>query len=205
MFTKAKNIDTAFKQARSFFLAVTAALLVLCIFCVYKSFRMVAETQARIYVLASGKAMEAFAQERKENIPVEAKDHIGTFHQYFFTLSPDDKLILANITRAMYFGDGSIKRAYDNMKENNYYSGIVSGNVSQTVSTDSISLNTNEYPYYFRFYGKEQIIRASTVVTRSLVTEGYIRSVPRSENNSHGMLIERWQIIDNKDISVKNR
>lgn len=205
MFTKAKNIDAAFKQTRSFFILVTAALLLLCIFCVYKCFNMVTGAQGKIYVLASGKAMEALAQDRKDNIPVEAKDHIGTFHQFFFTLSPDDKLILANITRAMYLGDESVKRGYDNLKESNYYSNIVAGNVSQTIRADSISLNTNEYPFYFRYYGKEEITRATTVVTRSLITEGYLRNVPRSDNNSHGMLIERWQIIENKDLSVKNR
>jgi conjugative transposon TraK protein len=205
MFTKAKNIDTAFKQTRSFYLLVTAAFLLLCIFCLYKCFEMVRDIQAKIYVLDSGKAMEASAQARKDNIPAEAKDHIGTFHQFFFTLSPDDKLILANITRALYFGDESVKRGYDNLKESNYYSNIIAGNVSQTITADSISLNTKEYPFYFRYYGKEEITRSTTVVTRSLITEGYIRNVRRSDNNSHGMLIERWQIIENKDLSVKNR
>jgi len=205
MFTKAKNIDTAFKQTRNFFILLSSALLLLATFSVYKSFKMVAEAQGKIYVLASGKAMEALAQERKDNIPVEAKDHINTFHQFFFTLSPDDKLILSNITKAMYLGDASVKRAYDNLKESNYYSNIVSGNVSQTVRTDSIVVNTTEYPFFFRYYGSQEITRATTVVTRSLVTEGYVRNVPRSDNNSHGFLIERWQIIENKDVNVKNR
>ncbi|SEN57492.1 Bacteroides conjugative transposon TraK protein [Mucilaginibacter gossypiicola] len=205
MFTKAKNIDTAFKQTRSFFILLTAGTLLLCSFIVYKCFRMVSGAQGKIYVLASGKAMEALAEERKDNIPVEAKDHIATFHHYFFTLSPDDKQILASITQAMYFGDGSVKRAYDNLKESNYYSNIIAGNVSQIVKTDSISVNTTEYPYYFRYYGKEEITRATTVVSRSLITEGYLRNVDRSDNNSHGFLIERWQILENKDLNVKNR
>jgi conjugative transposon TraK protein len=205
MFTKAKNIDMAFKQARTFFLLVTAAMLALCLFCTYKCFRLASAAGQKVYVLANGKAMEAIAGQRKDNIPVEARDHIATFHRYFFTLSPDDKLILSNITKAMYLGDGSVKREYDNLKESNYYSNIVSGNVSQDVMVDSISVSTSNYPFYFRFYGKEEITRATTVVTRSIVTEGYLRDVPRSDNNSHGLLIERWQIIENKDINIKNR
>jgi len=205
MFTKAKNIDTAFKQTRSFFILLSAGTLLLCCYTIYKSFKMVSSVQGKIYVLAGGKAMEASAEARVDNIPVEAKDHIGTFHQYFFTLSPDDKQILSTVTRAMYLGDASVKRVYDNLKEGNYYSSIVAGNVSQSVSVDSISLNMDQYPYYFRFYGKEQLTRATTIVTRSLVTEGYLRSVPRSENNSHGLLIERWQIVENKDLTIKNR
>jgi conjugative transposon TraK protein len=205
MFTKAKNIDMAFKQARTFFLLVTAAMLALCLFCTYKCFRLASAAGQKVYVLANGKAMEAIAGQRKDNIPVEARDHIATFHRYFFTLSPDDKLILSNITKAMYLGDGSVKREYDNLKESNYYSSIVSGNVSQGLTVDSISVSTSNYPFYFRFYGKEEITRATTVVTRSIVTEGYLRDVPRSDNNSHGLLIERWQIIENKDINIKNR
>lgn len=205
MFTKAKNIDTAFKETRRFFILITSGIIVLCAFLVYKSFKMVTGAQGKIYVLASGKAMEAFAEERRDNIPVEAKDHIGTFHQFFFTLSPDDKQILSGITKALYLGDASVKRAYDNLKESNYYTSIISGNVSQTVKTDSISVNTAEYPFYFRYYGKQEITRSSTIVTRSLITEGYLRNVSRSDNNSHGFLIERWQILENKDINVKNR
>ncbi len=205
MFTKAKNIDTAFKETRRFYITVTAGLLLLCSFLIYKCFKMVSGAQGKIYVLASGKAMQAFAEDRKDNIPVEAKDHISSFHQYFFTLSPDDKQILTGITKALYLGDESVKGAYDKLKEGNYYTSIISGSVSQAVKTDSISVNTNEYPFYFRYYGKQEITRATTVVTRSLITEGYLRNVPRSDNNSHGFLIERWQIIENKDINVKNR
>jgi len=205
MFTKAKNIDTAFKQTRSFFVIAAALLLTLCLFCTYKCFRLVEAAGQKVYVLANGKALEAVAGLRKDNIPVEARDHIATFHRYFFTLSPDDKLILANITKALYLGDGSVKREYDNLKESNYYSNIISGNVSQDITVDSISVHTDKYPYYFRFYGSQLITRATTIATRSLITEGYLRDVPRSDNNSHGLLIERWQIIENKDINIKNR
>ncbi len=205
MFIKAKNIDTAFRHIRLFCLAVILTCLLICCYTIYKSFSLVSLVESKVYVLANGKALEAVVSDRKENLPVEAKDHIKTFHQYFFTLSPDDKLIEANINSAMYLGDGSVKRVYDDLKESSYYNNIISGNVSQNIQPDSISVNITAYPYFFRYYGHEQITRATTVVTRSLITEGYLRSIARSDNNPHGFLIEKWQIIANKDITIKNR
>jgi hypothetical protein len=61
------------------------------------------------------------------------------------------------------------------------------------------------YPYYFRCVASQQIIRSTSIVTRRLITEGYLRSVTRSDNNPHGFLIERWRILENKDVDVRSR
>jgi conjugative transposon TraK protein len=127
------------------------------------------------------------------------------FHHYFFTLDPDEKVIQSNITKALYLADGSAKQQYNNLKENGYYSNIISGNVSQTVEPDSILINTDAYPFYFRYKGEQKIVRPTTIVNRSLITEGYLRNVSRSDNNPHGFLIEKWRTLENKDINVQNR
>lgn len=163
------------------------------------------ESKEKMYILANGKILEAVAGERRDNIPVEARDHIKTFHQYFFSLDPDDKVIQANITKALYLADGSAKRMYDNLKENGYYSNVISGNISQTITVDSIQVNLDEYPFYWRCYATEKITRSTSIVTRDLITEGYLRSVSRSDNNPHGFLIERWNTIENKDLKVEMR
>ncbi len=127
------------------------------------------------------------------------------FHQYFFTLDPDDKVIQSNLTKALYMADASAKHAYDNLKENGYYANVISGNISQQISIDSIQIDLNQYPFYFRCFGTEKIIRPTSTVTRDLITEGYLRNVSRSDNNPHGFLIERWNTIENKDIKIENR
>lgn len=205
MFKQMKNIDTAFRHVRSFTLLVITGSILLCGFTLYKSYQLVGTVQSKIYILANGKALEAYASERKDNIPVEARDHVKTFHQYFFTLDPDDKVIQANITKALYLADASAKRAYDNLKESGFYTTIISGNISQRISVDSIQVDINQYPYYFRCYGTQDIIRTTSTVSRSLVTEGYLRNVSRSDNNPHGFLIERWATLDNRDIKTENR
>ena len=58
---------------------------------------------------------------------------------------------------------------------------------------DSIEINLNQYPYYFHCRALQKIIRPTSIVTRNLVTEGYLRNVSRSDNNSHGFLIERYE------------
>jgi len=70
---------------------------------------------------------------------------------------------------------------------------------------DSVSLNMNSYPYYFRCYATEKITRPSNITTRSLITEGFLRNVSRSDNNPHGFLIEKWNTIENKDLKTENR
>lgn len=205
IFNKMKNLDTAFRSIRMFCITCICGSFVLCCFVIYRSYSLVGATQAKIYVLANGKALEAYASDRKDNIPAEAKDHVKTFHQLFFTLAPDEKAIATGVGKSLYLADASAKMAYDNFKESNYYSNIISGNINQTIHVDSVYVDINQYPYFFRCYATQQLTRPTSIVTRNLVTEGYLRNVTRSDNNSHGFLIEKWETIDNKDLSVKRR
>jgi conjugative transposon TraK protein len=205
MFQKMKNIDSAFRYIRLFSLAFIAGSIILSLFIVYKSYQFTSQSHQKIFILANGKALEAYAADRKDNIPVEAKDHVKMFHHYFFTLDPDDKVIQVNITKALYLADASAKQQYDNLKENGYYSNLISGNISQEIQADSIELNSTIYPFYFKYKGREKIIRPTTIITRSLITEGYLRNVSRSDNNPHGFLIEKWRTLENKDIATQSR
>lgn len=205
MFKKIKNIDSAFRYVRIFSIAFIASCTTLSLFIAYKSYQLAAQSQQKVFILANGKALEAYSADRKDNIPVEAKDHVKMFHQFFFTLDPDEKVINANITKALYLADGSAKRQYDNLKETSYYSGIISGNISQQITIDSVELNMNAEPYLFHCYATIRIIRPNSIVTRNLITQGYLRNISRSDNNPHGFLIERWETVENKDIKTENR
>lgn len=205
MFTKMKNIDTAFRYVRGFTMLVIVGCIIICCYTLYKSFSAVTLMQDRVYILANGKALEAYSSDRKDNVPVEARDHVRTFHKFFFTLDPDDKVIKTNVTRALYLADDSAKRVYDDLKENGYYAGVISGNISQTITIDSISINVDQYPYHFKCYARQNIIRTTSILNRNLITEGTLRNVSRSDNNPHGFLIERWNTLENKDLGVENR
>ncbi|RAI88097.1 conjugative transposon protein TraK [Algoriphagus yeomjeoni] len=205
MFSKPKNIDTAFRQIRLFTLTIILGCLLFSGFTLYKSQQLTASLQQKVYILANGKALEAFATDRRDNILVEAKDHISAFHRYFFTLDPDEKVIIANTAKALYLADASAKRQYDNLTESNYYSNIIAGNISQEINMDSVSIDLQQTPSYFRYYGTQQLTRTGSIVTRKLVTEGYLREVSRSDNNPHGFLIEGWKTLENTDTHIQNR
>jgi conjugative transposon TraK protein len=205
MFKITKNIDTAFRHVRSFSIVFLFACVIITLSFGYKSYQIMSTAQERIYILANGKALEAYSADRKDNVPVEARDHVKMFHFYFFSMDPDDKVIQSHINHALYLADGTAKQQYDNLKENGFYSNLISGNISQEIDADSIEINTNLYPYYFRYKGVQRIIRPTSIVTRSLITEGYLRNVARSDHNAHGFLIERWKTLENADINVQSR
>lgn len=200
-----KNIDTAFQHIRLFCIVVIVASIVLDGWVVTQSSLLAGRAQQRIYILANDKVLQAYASDHRDNIAVEARDHVKMFHYYFFTLDPDEKVIAGHIGQALYLADESAKRQYDNLKESGYFNGLIAGNISQHLEADSIVVDTRVYPYHFRFVGREQIIRASSILTRKLVTEGELREVSRSDNNPHGFLLERWRIVENRNLSVEPR
>lgn len=205
MFSKIKNMDTAFRQLRNVVVLVIVSSLLLLIVSMTLGYRLLSRTQDRIYVLANGKAFQVFASSTRDNIPVEAREHIRSFHQYFFTLDPDEKAITHNLQKALYLADLSAKRIYDDLQENGFYASVISGNVNQTILVDSIQVDIEGYPHKFRCFATQRIVRPKSLTMRELVTEGYLRRVSRSDNNPHGFLIERWRTIINRDLSTKSR
>lgn len=204
MFKKMKNIDTAFRYVRLFTIVIVTGSFLLCGYMAYRTSATQIAGRAKVYVLINGKLVEALAMDR--NIPVELRDHIRTFHTLFFTLSPDEKAIQSQITKALYLADGSARRQYQNMKEAGYYNNLISGNISQAIEIDSIELDMSVAPYRFRCSGRQYITRPTSVLTRSIVTQGYVRTgMVQSDNNSHGFLIERWEIVSNNDIKTESR
>ena len=199
MFTQLKNIDTAFKHIKRFSLFLILACVLISGFSIWKSFDMVKSVQEKIYILANGKAIEAFSAERKDNIGVELRDHIKMFHHYFFTLDPDDKVIQGNISKALDLADESAKTEYDNLKEQGYYNNLISANISQEITVDSIQLDMNKYPFQFRCYATQKLIRSTSTIIRKLITQGDVRNVSRSDNNPHGFLIQHWETLENRD------
>jgi len=204
MFSKMKNIDSAFKYIRVFTFLVVAGTLLLSSVVIYESASIVKAGRNKIYVLADGKVFQAIGSNRKDNVPVEARDHIKTFHWLFFSLDPDEEVIQDHISRALYLADASAKRQYQDLRESGYYASLIAANISQQIKVDSIWVETDHYPYYFRCYATEKIIRTTRTLTRDLITEGFLRNVARSDHNPHGFLIQRWRVLENKDLKTKD-
>jgi len=51
------------------------------------------DAQKKVYVLDSNVPILVSRSNMNETLDVEAKSHVEMFHQFFFTLAPDDKYI----------------------------------------------------------------------------------------------------------------
>jgi conjugative transposon TraK protein len=156
-----------------------------------------------IYVMDDNGVSKAHAVSRRDNLPVESRDAVKTFHELFFDLSPDEKAIEDHMTRVYYLSDGSGKKEFDLLNEQGFYKGILDGNVIQEVKMDSIVLDSMREPFHFTYYGTITIKRPSGTFYRNLVTQGYLYLVDRTDNNPHGLLIEHWEVLQNQDLKPK--
>ena len=53
MFTKMKNIDSAFRYVRMFSIAFIAACTIISLFIAYKSYQLASQSQQKIFILAA--------------------------------------------------------------------------------------------------------------------------------------------------------
>jgi conjugative transposon TraK protein len=193
-----KNIEAKIRLATilaagSFLTAIIIVLIV----CSY-AYREVERARKSIYILNNNIPIQASQTDMQMNRPAEYRADVELFHSLFFSLTPDDKYIEYQLNKAMYLIDESGVQQYNNLKENGYFNSILSSSSVLTLQADSIALDMTKK--YFRYYGKLKIDRRSSVVVRSLVTEGYLKDIPRSDNNPHGVLITGWRTLENKDL-----
>ncbi|HMI04846.1 MAG TPA: conjugative transposon protein TraK [Pedobacter sp.] len=164
----------------------------------FSAYKQVANARQSVYILDNNVPILVRQTDVQMNRPAEFRAHIDLFHAIFFSLTPDDKYIQYQMKKAMYLIDESGIQQLNNLKERGYFNSILSSSSVLTLETDSIVLDIPRK--YFRFYGKLKIDRRSATLLRSLVTEGYLKDIPRSDNNPHGLLITGWKTLENKDL-----
>lgn len=193
-----KNIEAKVRLAT--FISIgsfLAAVIIVGITCLF-AYRTVANAQKSIYILDNNIPIEARQTDVQMNRPAEYRADVDLFHALFFSLTPDDKYMEYEMKKAMYLIDESGMKQYNDLKENGFFNSILSSSSVLTLQTDSIAVDMSRR--YFRYYGKLKIDRRSSTVVRSLITEGYLKDIPRSDNNPHGVLICNWKTIENKDL-----
>ena len=204
MFKKMKNLETAFQHVRTFSIVIVIAAFAAIGFMAWQIKSISVALQSKVYILSGNTAWSAVAADKSTYLPMQARGHVRAFHEAFFTLDPDDKVIRQNLSKALYLADGSAKKVYDSLSASGYYSGIIAGNISQRINVDSVQVDTRSAPYHFRCYATLHLIRSTSNVSQSLVTEGDLREVTRSDNNLLGFLVERWNTVENKVLTVSS-
>jgi conjugative transposon TraK protein len=205
-FKTLRNIESSFRQIRLYAIVFAVLCIAVVGYAVWQSYQFAEAQRQKIYVLDNGKSlMLALSQDASINRPVEAREHVKRFHELFFTLAPDKNAIESNMKRAFNLADKSAFDYYKDLSEKGYYNRIISGNVQQRIEVDSVVCNFDTYPYAVRTYAKQFIIRSSNVTRRSLVTSCYLVTSVRSDNNPQGFNIEKFAVLENRDIEVIDR
>lgn len=192
-----KNIESKIRLATFLSMGSFLTSIIICAFVSAYAYEQVSNARQSIYILDNGIPILAKQTNMQMNRPAEYKAAVDLFHSLFFNLTPDDKHIEYQMGKAMYFVDETGVGQYNNLKEKGYFNSILSSSSVLSIQTDSIVIDQNR----FRYYGKQKIDRRSATITRSIITEGELIDIPRSENNSHGVLITNWKTIENKDLS----
>lgn len=193
-----KNIEAKIRLATWVAMGSLLTSIILSAICCAYAYRQVSDARKSIYILSNGIPLQASKTDMQVNRPAEYRADIDLFHSLFFSLTPDDKYIEYQLKKAMYLVDESGADQVNNLKENGFFNSVLSSSSVITLQTDSISLDMAKR--YFRYYGKLKIDRRSSTVIRSLITEGYLKDIPRSDNNPHGVLIVNWKTLENKDL-----
>lgn len=205
-FKTLRNIENSFRQIRLY--AIIFAILCISVvgYAIWKSYDFAEKQRQKIYVLDNGKSlMLALAQDATINRPVEAREHVRRFHELFFTLAPDKNAIESNMKRAFNLADRSAFDYYKDLSEKGYYNRIISGNVQQRIEVDSVQCDFDTYPYAVKTFAKQYIIRSSNLTERSLVTSCFLVNSVRSDNNPQGFNMEKFRVLENRDIQVVER
>lgn len=203
-----KNVNSAFKLSKAITIITLIASFasVITIVLAGKSERTELLSRLdRTYVIANGQALQVeAAQPSAADRKIEAIGHITRFHELFFNLSPDQAAIDEKLRQALYLIDESGNQHHAYLKENKFYTTLVSQNIRQQliIPDQAVKIDTVDYDVHFTFTCTQLLERSTSLTERELITRGTIRNVDRSENNTHGMLIANWQVVSNHDIRV---
>ena len=101
----------------------------------------------------------------------------------------------------------SVFRIYNDLKEKGFFVSVIQGDVHLQVQLEmsNIVVDMSRSPYSFRAKGKQVLIRETSITTRNLDVEGYLIDVQRTDNNTHGFNVERFKILDQRDLETVTR
>ena len=198
-----KNIEKRIKINKTMAIATVIFAIVIVIVGFSYSYKIVQDSRKSIYILDNGVPVLVKQTDELLNRPVEYKAQVELFNRLFFTLAPDDEYINKNIDKALYLMDDSAKKERSNLTEKGWYNQIISSNATVSIQTDSINIDLNSKR--FMYYGTQMINRKTSLIIRKLITQGTFKDIPRTPNNAHGVLLENWNILDNTELSVKQK
>ncbi len=200
------TIEGSFKRMRVLSIAAVCSMVAVCIGAVYLSLDFVNDQSTQIYVLDQGQPLLAMKEDAEQTLESRAYQHVRIFHMYFFNLVPDKEALDYNIEQALTYADRSAYNYWASLNERSYYDRLVTENISQQMSVDSIRVNTKHYPYEAVCYGKVFSVRPSSMTAYDVVTTCTLINVPFTPEHPTGLLMEKFKVVryDEKETRRRN-
>lgn len=201
-----KDIEKSFKKLSSLTIVAVAGSLLFATIVGACAFAYAEKQRSKIYVLDQGKSLLlALQTDAILSKDVEIRDHVTRFHELMFSLSPQKQTIQENLDRAFNLADRSAWEYSQDLAEKGYYARLVSANISQQMIVDSVKFMGAGYPYQVRTYARQYVVRESTVSQYSFVSTCQLINAGRSDVNPHGLIIEKFKVVENNLIETRKR
>ena len=201
-----KDIEKSFRRQSLLTVVAVGGSLLLAIVVGLSALSFAEKQRSKIYVLDQGKSLLlALQTDAILSKDVEIRDHVTRFHELMFTLSPQKQTIQENLDRAFNLADRSAFEYSQDLAEKGYYARIVSANISQQMLVDSVVFAGSGYPWQVRTYARQYVVRESKVSLYSFVSTCQVLEGRRSDVNPHGLLIEKFKVIQNDLIETRKR
>ena len=200
-----KGIETSFTKMKFLTLSCLVAMVVCAIGCVYFSVSKVADMENQIYILDKGQAMTATRQDVSLTRADEIKAQSEKLHSLLFNLVPDYGIIRKQLEMALEISDKSVYSYYNTLQEKDFYKKLYNSAASQWIQVDSVRTDLKKYPYPVVTYATLWQIRESVMSKSSVVSTCNMVDVPRTQKNLNGLLIEKFDVIENKPLEQRQR
>ena len=96
-----KNLENKIKLVLIICSLFLTGCIIISISSIWTARTMVNDAHQKVYVLDGTVPILVNRSTMEETLDVEAKSHVEMFHQFFFTLAPDDKYIKYTTEKAM--------------------------------------------------------------------------------------------------------
>lgn len=205
MVRAADSITGSFKRLKFVTIACLLGTFLSVVFCVAYSISSVTSLNDKIYVLDRGQVMTA----SRNDVSVTRKDEVVNqatrFHELMFSVSPNRDMVQRNLETALEISDKSAYTYYTDLQEKGFYRRIVSTGSMQDIVVDSVRVDMQQYPYPVLTYASLYMTRESNITKSSLVSRCYMIDTPRNAKNLNGLMIERFEVLESKQVEQRRR
>ena len=205
MKTPYKNIYEVLKTNRFIVLAVIIMAMLSTIISSVISYKMYDKSLNGSFAIGKdGEVIPLQWVQQKENLEVEALEHLRLFHTYFYDI--DATNFESNIEKALWLGNSTVDNVYRQKKADGVYNRLMQYSLVQKVISIDSEIDLKAEPYPFRTTTVFQINRGSIIDTYELVTTGKILHLEKRNfpKNTHGLLITDYFENTLKKIDYEN-